>query len=202
MSFYFLENTECVHNSSLCCFIVSDVHQFEALLILVTLPCVSIIKSGFRIMSSQQGIVIMAINLSVHSISVCYCSSFLGVNYRRDFLLLKSRGGDRWKCNKNELLAVVECTYPKNSSGLCSSLFAAWETAACLSEPAAVARQVLTLLIALVRARIRGNLPAFLVLVRGRKNLQYVDHAVLQRLLQKILNAERCVCKVCSWLYM
>lgn len=125
MSFYFLENTECVHNSNLCCFIVSDVHQFEALLILVTLPCVSIIKSGFRIMSSQQGIVIMAINLSVHSISVCYCSSFLGVNYRRDFLLLKSRGGDRWKCNKNELLAVVECTYPKNSFGLCSSLFAA-----------------------------------------------------------------------------
>lgn len=57
MSFYFLENSECEHNSNLCCFTVSDVHQFEALLILVTLPCISIVKSDFKLMCGLQEIV-------------------------------------------------------------------------------------------------------------------------------------------------
>lgn len=92
-SFYFLENSECEYNSSLCCFTVSDVHLFKAWLILVTLPCSSIVKSDFRILSGLQENIIKVIS-QLADRYVCYCSSFIDMNYRRDFLLMKGRTGE------------------------------------------------------------------------------------------------------------
>lgn len=56
-------------------------------------------------MSSQKEVVIKVINLPVHSMPLCQSSSFLDVNYRTDYLLLKSRvEKNESAVRKNDLL--------------------------------------------------------------------------------------------------
>ena len=60
ISFYFLKISECVHNSNLCCFIVSDVHCLFWWLFH------TLAKSDLRLMPSQAETVIKGLNLSFH----------------------------------------------------------------------------------------------------------------------------------------